>query len=57
MKKFLTFSLTATALLLCGCGVKPSASEQPGNARAYPNVNTDPAPSGGAVITLPNATH
>jgi hypothetical protein len=54
MKNFLTLSLVATALLLTGCGVKPSSPEEPGKARTYPNVVTDPLPRGGASQTLPH---
>ncbi|MCD8563216.1 MAG: hypothetical protein LRY54_04090 [Alphaproteobacteria bacterium] len=57
MKNFLPLSLAVAVLILAGCGVKPSSPEQPGNARTYPDVKTDPAPHGGAVMTLPNATH
>lgn len=54
MKNILPLSLVTASLLLAGCGVKPASPEQPGDVRTYPDVRTDPAPSGGAAITLPH---
>ncbi|MCD8497750.1 MAG: hypothetical protein LRZ85_06515 [Alphaproteobacteria bacterium] len=53
MKHVLILALTVSSLALAGCGTKPSSPEQPGHAKTYPNMKTDPAPRGGAVHTLP----
>lgn len=54
MKNLFILSLTVCALMISGCGTKPSAPEEATSTKTYPNVKTDPAPHGGAAITLPN---
>lgn len=56
MKNLLILSVTVCALMLGGCGTKPSTPEEATNAKSYPSVKTDPAPRGGAGHTLPNRT-
>lgn len=40
--------------VLSACGVKPSTVQGEGNRQTYPDTRMDPAPAGGAPITLPS---
>lgn len=47
------FILAFVCVSLAACGVKPGSVEK-GERNTYPDTRINPAPSGGAPITLPS---